>query len=114
MSHRELLIHRAFTLVEMLVTMIVLALLLKGMVSLSEHVRRASADDATRNLLQGLDHAMDQYIAQFNDGKPPMIRPFSPADTGLASRLPMASEATWTRVAEANDSEVVALLRAYG
>jgi type II secretory pathway pseudopilin PulG len=51
-----------FTIVEMLTTIAVLIIVLGLMVSLARHVRDASADQLTKNILRRLDESMAEYI----------------------------------------------------
>ncbi|MGA2582748.1 MAG: type II secretion system protein [Tepidisphaeraceae bacterium] len=61
-----------FTIVEMLTTVAVLIIVLGLMVSLARHVRAASAEQSTRDILHQLDEAMAIYI-QRNDGQLPDV-----------------------------------------
>jgi len=60
-ASRPCVLHRAFTLLEMLTTVAALVIVLGLMVSLARHVRTASAQDLTKDLLHRLDVLMDQY-----------------------------------------------------
>ncbi len=63
-----------FTLVETLTTIAVLVIVLGLMVSLSRHVREASADELTKDILHRLDAVMDVYVHQ--NGAIPAVTPF--------------------------------------
>ena len=65
---------RGFTLVETLTTIALLVIVLGLMVSLSRHVRAASADELTKDILRRLDAAMDVYVHQ--NGTIPAVTPF--------------------------------------
>jgi type II secretory pathway pseudopilin PulG len=56
----------AFTIIETLTAIAVLVIVLGLMVSLSRHVRAASADVLTKDLLRRLDAAMAVYVHQFS------------------------------------------------
>lgn len=51
-----------FTLIETLTTVAFLVIVLGLMVSLAHHVRDASAEELTRDILRGLDDAMAAYV----------------------------------------------------
>src|SRR3954468_4588387 len=53
---------RGFTLLEMLTTVAVLIILLGLMVDLAGYVRNRSATDLARQVLSGLDEAMQRYL----------------------------------------------------
>src|SRR6476646_10170839 len=59
-----------FTLLEMLTTVAVLIILLGLMVDLAGYVRNRSASDLSRQVLAGLDVAMEEYHARFSDYPP--------------------------------------------
>ena len=92
-----------FTLVEMLTTVAGLVIVLGVMVALSRHVRSASAEDVTKDLLRQLDLAMARYISQCNGGVPPNI-PFIPQGV-------TADQSDFAMKAEKNSRAVVVLLQ---
>ena len=73
---------RAFTLIEMLITVAVLIIVLGLMVSLARYVRDRSAQQLTRDLLKQLDGLMAQYIEHNGSALPP-VEPFLSADTTI-------------------------------
>jgi prepilin-type N-terminal cleavage/methylation domain-containing protein len=81
---------RAFTLVELLTTLALLVAVLGLMVSLSRHVRSASAQDNTRSLLIQLDLLMDQYVAR-NDGRLPSVSSLMDAPQAHESVLTLSA-----------------------
>ncbi|MDP9173650.1 MAG: hypothetical protein M3O30_07265 [Planctomycetota bacterium] len=56
----------------MLTTIAVLIIVLGLMVSLARHVRAASADQLTKDILHGLDEAMAAYVKDNDDALPPV------------------------------------------
>jgi hypothetical protein len=78
----------AFTLVELLTTLALVVAILGVMVSLSRHVRSASAEDLTRDLLIKLDGLMDEYVAR-HEGRLPSVLPLinapNPSESALAA-----------------------------
>jgi type II secretory pathway pseudopilin PulG len=96
---------RGFTLIETLTTIAFLIILLGLMVSLARHVRAASADGLTKDILRRLDTAMDAYVRQY--GAIPLVPEFiSP------SQIP--PEAQLRRAAEANDEAFTRALKSVG
>jgi type II secretory pathway pseudopilin PulG len=100
-SHRRHL-RPAFTLVEMLTTVAILIIVLGLMVSLARHVRAASADQLTKDILHQFDEAMAQYIQL--TGQPPAVQMFIPDSTAAPS------ESVLQRAAVINNQEVVKAL----
>jgi competence protein ComGC len=94
----------AFTIVEMLTTIAVLIIVLGLMVSLARHVRAASADQLTKDILRKLDAAMSKYL-DHNDGMMPDIPPLI-SDSG-----PLPSEASLARAAERNNRAFILALQ---
>ncbi len=88
---------RAYTLVELFLTIAVLMIVLGLMVKLANRVRRESADRATRQLLQRLGTLMDTYIAA-HGGEPPELTAF------LNTSAPVV-ESDLLQVAERNNVE---------
>ena len=97
---------RAYTSVEFLITVALLFIVLELMVNLARHVRAASADETTKNLLQRLDEAMALYVRKNGDlpvGIPPLI------DEGRTQAA--GDEAPLARRARVNNEAVVRLLK---
>jgi prepilin-type N-terminal cleavage/methylation domain-containing protein len=65
---------RGFTLIETMTAIALLTIALGLMVSLSRHVRAASADELTKEILHRLDAAMAVYVHQ--NGTIPVVAPF--------------------------------------
>jgi prepilin-type N-terminal cleavage/methylation domain-containing protein len=65
---------RGFTLIETMTAIALLTIALGLMVSLSRHVRAASADELTKEILHQLDAAMAAYVHQ--NGAIPAVAPF--------------------------------------
>src|ERR1700722_18931234 len=66
---------RGYTLVELFLTIAVLAIIFGLMVDLANRVRRTSADKLTRQLLQQLNALMDNYL-EHSGGQVPPVTPF--------------------------------------
>jgi prepilin-type N-terminal cleavage/methylation domain-containing protein len=65
---------RGFTIIETMTAVAILTIVLGLMVSLSRHVRAASADELTKEILHRLDAAMAVYVHQ--NGSLPVVAPF--------------------------------------
>jgi hypothetical protein len=89
----------------MLASIAGLIIVLGLMVSLTRHVRSASADDLTKDLLRRMDEAMSRYIAR-NNGAPPNL-PLFIVDYG-----PTLYESALALRAELNNQATVRLLKA--
>ncbi len=100
-SRRSSFLKRAYTLVELFLTIAVLMIVLQLMVSLSNRVRRESADRLTRQMLRDLAVRMDDYIAA-NGGAVPEITPL--IDTGPID------ESTLQKVARQNNAQFLKCL----
>jgi type II secretory pathway pseudopilin PulG len=96
----------AFTLIETMTAIAVLVILLGVMVSLARHVRAASADVLTKDVLHRLDSAMAVYVRQY--GSIPAV----PLFIGDQSQAP--SEALLRRSAERNDESFIRALKSVG
>ena len=96
----------AFTLLEMLTTVAVLIILLGLMVDLAGYVRNRSATDLARQVLTGLDVAMQSYHDTYSAY--PDVHPFSAG--GELSE----DEETLLKNARQNNREFVAALRDAG
>ena len=96
----------AFTLLEMLTTVAVLIILLGLMVDLAGYVRNRSATDLARQVLAGLDDAMQKYHSAY--GEYPAVRPFT-AGTELAE-----DEETLLLNARQNNRDFVEILKGTG
>lgn len=83
---------RGFTIVEMLTTVAVLIIVLGLMVSLSKHVRSASADTLTKSILHRLEQAMAEY-QQRHDGMLPEVPLLLDADQNLPPEAVLAHNA---------------------
>ena len=103
---------RAFTLVEMLLTMAVLTIVLGLMVSLARHVRSSSAFQVTGDILHRLDQAMGQYV-RLNQNTPPLIPPFIPQSKG-ADFAALPPEPSLQHAAEVNNEAFVRALKGQG
>jgi len=97
----------AFTIIELLTTVAGLIILLGLMVSLARHVRAASADQLTKDILHRLDQAMALYV-RHNDDAIPRV----PALIDDAGDLP--SETALKKSALRNNEAWVRLLRSAG
>jgi type II secretory pathway pseudopilin PulG len=98
---------QAFTIVEMLTTIAVLIIVLGLMVSLARHVRMASANQLTKEILSRLDAAMTTYISR-NNGEIPNIPPI------MGDNIEPPSEAVLARTAEKNNIAFVRALQIQG
>ncbi len=87
----------------MLTTIAILIIVLGLMVSLARHVRAASADQLTKDILHQFDEAMAQYIQIA--GQPPAVQLFIPDSTAAPS------ESVLQRAAVVNNQEVVKALQ---
>jgi type II secretory pathway pseudopilin PulG len=92
-DHSSFIIHRsarrAYTLVELFLTLAVLMIVLGLMMNLANRVRHESADKLTRQVLAQLTTLMDQYQKSNNQlpAIPPVIAPGEPAnEAGLQLR----------------------------
>ena len=93
-----------FTLLEMLTTVAVLIILLGLMVDLAGYVRNRSATDLARQVISGLDEAMQRYLDAHKAY--PEIHPFT-KDPSLSD-----DEQTLFRNARLNNRDFVAALKA--
>jgi prepilin-type N-terminal cleavage/methylation domain-containing protein len=93
-----------FTLLEMLTTVALLTILLGLMVDLAGYVRNRSATDLARQVLSGLDQAMQKYF-DAHDKTYPDIHPFT-KDPNLGE-----DEQTLFRNARLNNQDFVAALK---
>jgi hypothetical protein len=84
----------------------VLVILLGVMVSLARHVRAASADGLTKDVLRRLDTAMAVYVRQY--GSIPAVPEFIGADQSIPP------ETTLRRSAERNDEAFIRALKSVG
>ena len=94
-----------FTLVETLTTIALLVIVLGLMVSLSRHVREASADELTKDILRRLDAVMDVYVHQNGT---------IPAVTLFVSGQQIPPEPQLRPRAERNDESFVRALKSAG
>jgi hypothetical protein len=101
---------RGYTFVETLATIAFLTIILGIMVSLARHVRSASANDLTKDLLRRLEEAMVLYLKK-NGDHPPNLAPFIPDQPRVATPT-LADESTLALSAEINNLAVVRLLKA--
>jgi type II secretory pathway pseudopilin PulG len=95
---------RAFTLVELFVTVAVLIILLGLMVDLANRVRRNSADKLTRQVLQQLTALMDNYL-DHNEGQLPPVAP-------IVSGSAVPDESVLQTDARRNNADFLRYLRA--
>lgn len=95
----------AFTLIETLTTVAILVIVVGLMVSLSRHVRAASADVLTKEVLRRLDAAMAAYVRQ--NGTIPVIPSFI-GDQQVPPEIQLR------RPAERNDEAFVRALKSAG
>jgi type II secretory pathway pseudopilin PulG len=95
-----------FTLIETLTTVAFLVIVLGLMVSLAHHVRDASAEELTRDILRGLDDAMANYV-RHNDTIPPVPEFITPG-------APLPTEPALQRFAEGNNKAFVLALKSEG
>ena len=84
----------------------VLVILLGVMVSLARHVRAASADGLTKDVLRRLDTAMAVYVRQYDSI--PVVPEFIGADQSIPP------ETTLRRSAEINDEAFIRSLKSVG
>ena len=94
-----------FTLIEAMTVVAFLVIVLGLMISLSRHVRAASADGMTKDILRRLDEAMDAYVHQF--GSIPPVPEF-------ISDQAVPPESELRRPAERNDEAVIRALKSVG
>ena len=100
---------RAFTLVELFLTIGVLMMVLGLAINLAQHGRERSQAALTQAELRGLAVALDGYLAA-HDGRGPAVPPAVPP-TAAAGGLP--AEADVRRAADVNDAAVVRALVPY-
>jgi prepilin-type N-terminal cleavage/methylation domain-containing protein len=91
-----------FTIIETLTAIAVLVIILGLMVSLARHVRQASADGLTKDLLRRLDAAMAVYVHQY--GAVPSVPQFIPD-------LQVPPEDQLRRAAARNDEAFIRALK---
>jgi type II secretory pathway pseudopilin PulG len=96
-----------FTIVEMLTSIALLIIILGLMVSLARHVRAASADQLTKDILHRLDQAMAIYVHR-NDDQVPNVPLFIDDSHGLPT------EAQLQRSAQLNNETFVRILKSEG
>jgi prepilin-type N-terminal cleavage/methylation domain-containing protein len=94
---------RGYTLVELFLTIAVLAIILGLMVDLANRVRRTSADKLTRQLLQQLNALMDNYLEHSNGQLPPV--------TPFLETMPIPDEPALQIAAAQNNADFVRYLR---
>jgi type II secretory pathway pseudopilin PulG len=95
----------AFTLIDVMTAVAVLVIVLGLMVSLARHVRAASADGLTKDVLRRLDVAMDAYVRQ--NGTIPSVPTF------IGDRQ-IPPEAQLHLAAERNDEGFIRALKSAG
>jgi type II secretory pathway pseudopilin PulG len=95
-----------FTLIEAMTVVAFLVIVLGLMVSLSRHVRAASADGLTKDILRRLDAAMQAYV-HLNNGVLPQVPEF-------ISDQAVPPESELRRPAERNDEGVIRAMKSAG
>jgi type II secretory pathway pseudopilin PulG len=105
MGRRDSAAGRGFTIIETMTAVALLTIALGLMVSLSRHVRAASADGLTKEILHRLDAAMAMYVHQ--NGSIPMVAPF------IGEQL-IPPETQLRRSAERNNEAFVRALKSAG
>jgi prepilin-type N-terminal cleavage/methylation domain-containing protein len=105
-SSRRICRRGGFTLLEMLTTAAALAIVLGLMVSLSRHVRNASAMEFTKSLLRQLDVLMSQYQADYHGL--PQIAPLVAGNADMPNTE--QNEHALQIAAVENNRQIVALL----
>ncbi len=96
---------RGFTFIETMTAVALLTIVLGLMVSLSRHVRAASADGLTKDILHRLDAAMAVYVHQ--NGAIPFVPPF-------IGEQQIPPESQLRRSAERNNEEFVRAMKSAG
>jgi type II secretory pathway pseudopilin PulG len=96
---------QGFTVIETMTAIAVLVILLGVMVSLARHVRAASADGLTKDVLHRLDSAMAVYVRQY--GSIPAV-PYFIGDQQVPA------EPLLRRSAERNDESFIRALKSVG
>ncbi len=94
---------RAYSLVELFVTIAILIIVLGLMVDLANRVRRNSSDRLTRQLLQQLTALMDNYLDHNGNQLPPVTLFLEPG--------PVPDEAALQSTARRNNADLVRFLR---
>jgi len=102
MPRRDHAASQGFTLIETMTAIAILTIALGLMVSLSRHVRAASADGLTKEILHRLDAAMAMYVHQ--NGSIPSVALF-------IGEQQMPPEAQLRRSAERNNEALVRALK---